>query len=122
MWRTLHRSGDGQNGRMPTTVPYPSDVPSGVEPALRALSAPTRVLTLRYLIEHPESTAAEVTAGTVVRSAYDALVELERLGLVDADRPKGARNGTPVRYSVNSAALGSSLDALHSWLSPRSDA
>lgn len=109
----------GQNGGMPIQLPYPADAPEGVARALRALSAPTRVSTIRYLLDHASATPAEIIDATAATAVHPALIELEKLGFVTGDLPAGERRGKPVRYSLNHDEFRACVDALHAWILPR---
>jgi DNA-binding transcriptional ArsR family regulator len=111
-------SSDRQNRTVPTQLPYPADAPEGASRALRALSAPTRVVTLRYLLDHDGATPAEIVAGTNATAIHPALLELEHLGFVTGDLAPGLRRGKSVRYTLDRAELARCLAELNAWMLP----
>jgi DNA-binding transcriptional ArsR family regulator len=121
MVRNHGGTGDRQDREVPIQLPYPADAPERVARALRALSAPTRVVTLRHLLSHDSATPAEIIESTAATAVHPALIELERLGFVTGDIPAGARQGKAVRYSLNRAELSACLDELRAWMVPAAD-
>jgi DNA-binding transcriptional ArsR family regulator len=91
-------------------------MPDAASRALRAISGPTRMRTIRYLAEHPDSTAPAIIRGTGAAAVHAALGELEDLGFVRADIPAGERHGRTVRYQLDGARLRGAVDDLHAWL------
>lgn len=121
MTRKQARPGKRQDSDVPIQLPYPADAPERVARALRALSAPTRVVTLRHLLSHDSATPAEIIESTAATAVHPALIELERLGFVTGDIPAGARQGKAVRYSLNRAELRTCLDEMRAWMVPAED-
>lgn len=75
------------------------------------------MLTLRFLLDNPQSTVTEIAEATNVSpaSARVCLNDLESAGYVSAD-VEGHRNGRTVRYSAHRGLFVDDLSALWSWL------
>lgn len=72
---------------------------------------------MRYLLDHPASTVAEIAEATGVSlaSARVSLTDLEKAGYVLAD-VEGHRNGRTVRYSADRGVFVDDLSRLWSWM------
>lgn len=92
-------------------------MPGRAAVAYRAISGTSRVLTLRFLLDHPDSTVAEIADATGVSpaSARVCLTDLEAAGYVSAD-VEGQRNGHTVRYSAHRGTFVDDLSLLWSWM------
>ena len=95
----------------------PSDIPERAAVAYRAIAGSSRLIALRFLLDHPDSTVADVAEATGVSlaSARVSLTDLEQAGYVRAD-VEGQRNGRTVRYSVDRGVFVDDLGMLWSWM------
>ncbi len=92
-------------------------MPTNVEAAYRAISGNSRLLTLRYVLDHPNSTVLEIADATGVSpaSARVSLFDLENAGYVTVD-VEGKRNGISVHYSVNRPQFVDDVTQLWAWI------
>jgi len=106
----------GHNGRMPARRETP-DMPERAAAVHHAVSGTSRLVTLRWLLEHAGSTRSELVdgAGLTSSAARFALRELEELGYVKTDI-EGARKGRVIRYTVARPVLTDDLTAFVAWL------
>jgi len=100
----------GQDGGMPTRLT--PELPPRVAAAHKAVSSTARVLVLRYLMAHPESTRTEIAEGSEQPrgSAWFALRELEELGYA-----VHTGTGRSYRYSIDSEKLRRDLLEFVEW-------
>jgi DNA-binding MarR family transcriptional regulator len=84
----------------------------------QAVSGTSRLITLRYLLEHPGATRTQLVDATGVTSstARVTLRELEALGYIVADVDGENRNGRQVHYSARRDVLTDDLAAFVAWM------
>jgi DNA-binding transcriptional ArsR family regulator len=113
---TAVRQAPRHNGAMPSRRD-PTDMPERAEVAYRSISGSSRMMTLRFLLDHPRSTVAAIADATGVSpaSARVSLTDLEEAGYVTAD-VEGQRNGRTVRYSADRGKFVDDLSLLWSWM------
>lgn len=106
----------GHNGGMPSRRDAP-DMPERAAAVHHAVSGTSRLITLRWLLEHAGSTRSELVDGTglTASAARFALGELEALGYVSTDI-EGARKGRVIRYTVARPVLTDDLTSFVAWL------
>ncbi len=107
----------GQNGGMPSRRDSP-DMPPRAAAVHQAVSGTSRLITLRYLLEHPGATRTHLVdaTGLTPSTARVTLRELESLGYIEADIEGESRNGRPVRYSARRDVLTDDLTAFVAWM------
>lgn len=106
----------GQNREMPSRLD--PEMPERVACALKAVSGNARLLILRFLLAHPESTRPAImeASGMSAAGTRTALLELEESGYISADVDGNKRNGRTVRYTANRALLTDDMLAFTAWL------
>lgn len=107
----------GQNGGMPSRRDSP-DMPPRASAVHQAVSGTSRLITLRYLLEHPGATRTHLVeaTGLTPSTARVTLRELESLGYIEADIEGENRNGRQVRYSARRDVLTDDLTAFVAWM------
>ncbi len=105
----------GHNKEMPSRL-RPLDMPERPAMALKALTGISRLATIRFLLDHPDSPRSEIiqATGMSAAGARIALMDLEEFGYVTASIA-GPRSGRNVRYSANRATITDDLCALLAW-------
>lgn len=100
---------------MPSRLNAP-DMPDRAAAAHRAVSGNGRLRALRFLLDHPNSTRADLAEGAEMSTAaaQSVLIELEELGYVHANTDE-PRNGRTIRYSADRARLTRDLHEFVGW-------
>ncbi|WP_277212358.1 ArsR/SmtB family transcription factor [Isoptericola croceus] len=100
---------------MPKQIAKPAGRPDEVELAVAVFGNQVKHEIVRYLSSRDPAFFGDVAAGTELsRSTLSPhLAELEDLGVVVVDVPRGQRRGRSVRYSVDRERVGQLLQA---WL------
>lgn len=85
--------------------------------AHHAVSGNGRLVALRWLLTHPNSTRAEIVAGTGITSsaAQSILLTLEDLGYIRIDNPDEPRKGRMIRYTAERAQITRDLHEFVAW-------
>jgi predicted ArsR family transcriptional regulator len=93
-------------------------MPERADVAYRAIAGTSRLIALRYLLRHPESSRATIAADTGLTSvtARAALTELEQLGYVKVDDESSSRQGRHLHYSVNESAFKGDFSRFVAWV------
>jgi len=92
-------------------------MPSRAAAVHEAIAGTSRLITLRYLLEHVGATRTQLveSTGLTPSTARVVLRELEALGYVEAD-VTGDRNGKAVHYSARRDVLTDDLTAFVAWM------
>ncbi|MCS5498212.1 winged helix-turn-helix domain-containing protein [Cnuibacter physcomitrellae] len=94
-----------------------SGMPGRVAMAYRMIAGASRVMTMRYVLDNPGASVAEIAdaTGVSLASARVSLADLEEAGYVVAD-VEGPRNGRIVRYSADRRQFVDDLGLLWAWM------
>lgn len=93
-------------------------MPERADVAYRAIAGTSRLIALRYLLQHPESSRASIAEATGLTSVTTraALTELEQLGYVKVDEQTSSRQGKHLRYSVDQSAFRGDFSRFVEWV------